>query len=117
MAVRFLLDEDVNGVIFEGVLLRRPALDMVRVQDVGLLGAPDPVILEWAAREDRLLVSSDQSTMKDQAYSRLAQNLPMPGLFIARQALPIGRVIEELVFLADQSVPGEWEGQIIFLPL
>ncbi|MBX3054804.1 MAG: DUF5615 family PIN-like protein [Caldilineaceae bacterium] len=45
----FLTDENFNGDIIRGLLLQRPGLDLLRVQDVGLIEASDPAILEWAA--------------------------------------------------------------------
>jgi hypothetical protein len=34
--MRFLADENLNNHIYRSLLLQRPDLDMVRVQDVGL---------------------------------------------------------------------------------
>jgi hypothetical protein len=41
----------------------------------------------------------------------------MPGLVEAKRELAAGLVIENLHVLASCSLPGEWEGQVIFLPL
>ena len=46
--VRLLSDENFNGDIVRGMLLRRPDLDLIRVQDVGLETAEYPGILSWA---------------------------------------------------------------------
>lgn len=46
-------DENFNNDIIRGLLRRKPDLDIVRVQDVGLSGADDPTVLEWAAQEGR----------------------------------------------------------------
>ena len=48
--LRLLTDENVHGDIIAGLRRRQPALDLVRVQDVGLRHTPDPIILEGAAR-------------------------------------------------------------------
>jgi hypothetical protein len=40
--IRFVIDEDFDNDILRGVLRKMPDLDIVRVQDVGLLGASDP---------------------------------------------------------------------------
>lgn len=37
--LRLLADENFNGDIVRGLLLREPDLDIVRVQDVGLIDA------------------------------------------------------------------------------
>jgi hypothetical protein len=55
--------------------------------------------------------------MPDFAYERIGQGLPMPGVFVIRQALPLAQVIEEVIVLAECSREGEWEGQVIHLPL
>ena len=41
---RLLADENFNGDIVREVLLRHPNLDLVRVQDVGLAGAPGATV-------------------------------------------------------------------------
>ena len=61
--LRLLADENFNNNILRGLLRRNPAIDIARVQDVGLSGADDPVVLEWAAREDRVLLSHDVATV------------------------------------------------------
>ena len=48
---RFLADEDFNNDILRGLLRRHANLDVVRVQDVGLVGAEDEEVLEAAAAD------------------------------------------------------------------
>jgi predicted nuclease of predicted toxin-antitoxin system len=78
--LRLLIDEDVHGDIVDGLRLRQPALDLVRVQDVGLRHTPDPIILDWAAQQGRVVVSADKKTLAVNAWDRVAQGLPMPGM-------------------------------------
>ena len=47
--LKLAIDENFNRDIVRGLLRRRPGLDLSRVQDVGLTGANDPTVLEWAA--------------------------------------------------------------------
>jgi len=47
VGIKLLIDEDFDNDILRGVLRRRPKLDIVRVQDVGLSGADDPAVLDW----------------------------------------------------------------------
>ena len=47
--VRFLADENFNNQIVRGIFRQNCHLDILRVQDVGLSGADDPTVLEWAA--------------------------------------------------------------------
>jgi len=40
-------DENLSNDIVRGLLRRKPELDIVRVQDAGLSGNTDPIVLEW----------------------------------------------------------------------
>ena len=115
--IRFLTDEDFDGCIVRGVFRRLPQIDLVRVQDAGLQSASDSTVLAWAAEHGRVLLTHDVTTMTVYAYERIANELPMPGVFEISQNIPIGEVIEELILLAECSMEGEWEGQVRFLHL
>jgi hypothetical protein len=115
--LKFLADENFNNDILRGIRRREPQINIVRVQDVGLSGADDPVILEWAATEKRILLTHDVSTMTRYAYGRVREDKPMPGIIEASRKVPIGIAIDDIVLLAECSREGEWEGQIRYLPL
>ena len=115
--LRLLADENFNGDIVRGLRTRQPALDLARVQDVGLRGADDPSILAWAAAHGRVLVTHDVATMVGFAYDRIRGGLPMPGLVEVPRDLPVGRAIAELLLLTEASVEGELDGQVRYLPL
>lgn len=115
--LRLLSDENLNGSIVRGLLLRQPDLDLVRIQDVGLRQAEDPEILEWAADHDRILLTHDRATMPDFAYQRLSQNREMPGMFVVNDLMPLRDAIEELLLLNSCSTHDEWSGIVIYLPL
>ena len=114
---RWLVDEDFDNDILRGILRRLPNLDVVRVQDIGLSGSPDPDVLDRAAQDGRVILTHDVSTMTAHACDRVRKELSMPGVFAVRQSLPIGQVLEDLILLAQCSVEGEWEGQVRYLPL
>lgn len=110
-------DENFNNDIVRGIRRRLLAVDIVRIQDAGLLSADDPAILEWAARSGRVLLTHDVSTMTSHAYERVIAGKPMPGVFEVGRHVPIGLAIEEIILLAECSLQGEWEGQVRYLPL
>lgn len=110
-------DENFNNDIVRGLLRRKPDLDIIRVQDVGLRGADDPAVLEWAAQEGRVVLTHDAATMAHFAFERVRANQPMPGVIEVADDLPIGAVIEDVLFLSEYSEQREWEGQVIYLPL
>jgi hypothetical protein len=110
-------DENFNNDIVRGIRRRNPAVDIVRVQDVGLSAVDDPTILDWAAQTGRVLLTHDVTTMTRYAYDRVRQGKPMPGVFEVGRHLPMGGLIEEIVLLAECSLDNEWEGQVRYLPL
>jgi predicted nuclease of predicted toxin-antitoxin system len=57
--MRLLADENLNNHIFRSLLLQRPGLDIVRVQDVGLSGKSDPEVLAWAITKNRTIITQD----------------------------------------------------------
>lgn len=113
----FLADENFNADIVRGLLRRRGDFDIVTVPDVGLAAAPDPQVLEWAAAQGRVVVTHDVNTMPAFAFERVAAGLPMPGVVAVADALPIGPVIDDLLILSEASLVGEWENQVIYLPI
>ena len=115
--LRLAADENFAHTIVRGLLRRRPNLDIVRVQDVGLSAADDRSVLEWAAREGRVLLTHDVSTLTQHAYDRVRAGEPLPGVFEVNPDLPIRRAIEEILLLAECSFDGEWEGQVRYLPI
>src|SRR5476651_456168 len=115
--LRLLADENLNHDLVRGVFRRHPSLDLVRVQEVGLREADDPEILEWAARENRLLLTHDANTMPAFAYDRIRRNQPMPGMFVVNQEAALATIIADLLILAECSREKECGSQVVYLPL
>ena len=115
--LRLLIDEDVHGDIVEGLRRKQPAIDFVRVVDVGLGHSADSRILEWAAQEERVVVSVDKKTLAVSAWDRVARGLPMPGVAILRTILTIGHAINELEVVAIAGTPDDFRNQVIYLPI
>lgn len=114
---RFLVDENVDNAIVDGLLSLIPALDIIRVQEVGLVSTDDRIILERAAQDGRILLSRDRRTMINYAFERVRRGQRMSGVFIVRDTTPIGQVIEELQVIAEASHENEWENRVAYLPL
>lgn len=110
-------DENFNNDILRGLLRRDPSLDVVRIQDVGLTQAPDPVVLEWAAQENRVLLTHDRNTITHFAYQRVLEGKPMPGVIEVDRSVPMSIAIDDILLLAVASDSGDWEGQVVYLPL
>ena len=115
--LRLAADENFNSDIVRGLRRRNPDVDLVRVQDMGLSGANDQAVLAWAAREGRVLLTHDVTTLTRHAYDRVQAGQPMPGVFELSRRVPLGQAIDDILLLAECSIDGEWEGQIRYLPL
>lgn len=103
--LRYAVDEDFDNRIVRGLLRLLPTLDVVRVQDAGLRGKGDLEVLEWAANENRVLLTHDASTMTKHAYTRVESARQMPGVFEVGQEMPIGEAIADLILVATCSPP------------
>ncbi|GFE71354.1 DUF5615 family PIN-like protein [Chroococcus sp. FPU101] len=115
--LKLLADENFDNTIVRGLLRRQPNLDIVRVQDIGLSGEDDPIILEWAAQENRILRTHDVATITRYAYERLADDKSMPGVIEIGLNESIGRVLEDILLVVECCLEYELEGQIFYLPL
>lgn len=117
---RFVADEDFNYDIVAGLRRAEPMLDIVTAPEAGMLHAPDPDVLAWAAAHDRILLSHDQRTMPDHFYrflSQLAPDASSPGVMLVPQNLAIGRAIAAILEVWKLSAHVEWRGILTRLPL
>jgi predicted nuclease of predicted toxin-antitoxin system len=115
--LKFLCDENFNGDVLRGLLLRLETLDAVRVQDVQLCGLDDASVLEWASANERLVLAHDRATFPAHAFHRVTAKLPMPGVIVINDRLPTSLVIGELLVLAECGVPADFESRVLYLPL
>jgi len=74
-------------------------------------------VLQWAASNDRVLLTHDVRTMTRFAFDRVAAGLAMPGVFEVRRGSAMAEVIDDIILIATCSEEGEWEGQVRYLPL
>src|ERR1017187_5861870 len=92
-------------------------VDVVRAQDVALTGIADEALLAWAAEQDRVLLTHDVSTITTHAYHRVMKGEAMPGVFEVSCDVWMRSVVDDILLLTECSRPGEWEGQVRYLPL
>jgi len=115
VAAKFLVDENLMRKVVQGILRRNSEIDILRVQQVGLSGVGDPEILEWAAQEERVLLTRDFKTVPRFAYERLVAGLPMAGVIaINNSQASMGQIIEDIVALSEFEE--DCVGQIHYIP-
>jgi predicted nuclease of predicted toxin-antitoxin system len=110
-------DGSVHGHITRGLRRSEPDIDLVRVEEAGLRGSMDPIVLEWAAAEGRVLVTQDERTMVGFAWDRVRAGLPMPGVVVRGKSVTIRRALDELLVIACCGQPEDFKDQVRFLPL
>ncbi len=111
------IDENVNRKIVRGLLKHASQIQIFRAQQFDLLGADDPQLLSWAADIDAVLLSHDLATIPFFAFQRVELHLPMPGVLLAPQTEPIGRMVEEIICTMYCLSDEEWNNHVQYLPL
>ena len=64
-----------------------------------------------------MLLTHDAATITYHAYERVRRGEEMPGIFEVSRSVAVRVAIEDIIILAECSVPGEWNGQVRSLPL
>jgi hypothetical protein len=114
--VKIAADENFDNDILFAVLRAKPDLDVDRVQDTEYYGAPDPLLLDWLARENRVLLTHDAKTMVPFANERVKRGLPMSGVILVRQGTDVGLAMREILIALDATFDNELENQVIYIP-
>ena len=114
--MKFLTDEHVPPGLARGLTRSLPNIDILELRHTHLLGASDPEVLDFAAAENRILITRDVSTMSDFAFERVREAKMMPGVFVWRRKASLGAVLEDLVLIVRASKADEWVNRMVYLP-
>lgn len=77
----------------------------------------DPAVLDWAAQEDRILLTHDVSTITKYAYERITAGKYMPGVIEVSRSVPVVVAIDDILLITEPFKSGELQNQIIYLPI
>lgn len=116
MKIRFQADADFNQIIVSGVVRREPNIDFKTANASELEGLNDLEVLTLAAREGRVLVSSDRQTMPHY-FGEFVSTQTSAGVLIVSQNLAIGTAIESLILVWETFEAEDWINRIASLPL
>src|SRR5262249_4796599 len=115
--LRLATDADVNGEIIRGLRRRLLNIDLLRAQDALAEGTPDPEVLDWAAAENRILITNDRNTMVGFAYHRVSAGMPATGLIVTTNEQSIGSAIDDIILIAECMTEEEIRNQVaVYLP-
>lgn len=114
--MKWLADENLDNAIVRGLLRRSSGFDIVRVQDIPpVSGEADVIVLDWATREGRIVLTHDVSTMIP-AMREIRASHCAPIVFVP-DSLPVGQAIEEILVLDECSAASDWASGVVYLPL
>ncbi len=114
--IKILADQNFNGKILRGLKLRIPELDCLATYEIGLQKYTDPKLLEWAANENRVILTHDAKTFPVFAYEKMSKGEKMSGVIVVSDQTPIGRAIEDLELIILGKFENEWESTITRIP-
>jgi Domain of unknown function (DUF5615) len=115
--IRLLADQNFNERIVRGLVRLQPTVDVLHVRNIGFSAASDPVILERAAADGRILLTHDRQTVPAFAYGRVSAGASMAGFFLVSKMLPIGQAIEEILLAIQCMSPEECKDLVKYFPM
>lgn len=115
MPIRFQGDYDFSGIIIRALLRQEPAIDFQTGHQAGLEGLPDDQVLAIAAREGRILVSHDRTTMPSHFANFIAHS-NSPGLILVSQSFPTLQAVYELRLIWAASAAEEYVNRTVSIP-
>lgn len=116
MPIRFQADADFNQIIVTAIVRRFPKIDFKTAIAAGLEGLKDLEVLALAAREERILVTHDQTTMPTH-FGEFIHSKSSPGVIVVPQSLPVREVIDTLILIWVATQAAEWVNRILYLPI
>jgi hypothetical protein len=119
MTSKYLLDEHLPKWWAKTIAQLQPGLTVWRVGAPGAppLQSPDPLLLDWCAKNDFILVTNNRSTMPGHLADQLAAGRHIPGIFQLDLSLTIHEVANELAVIAGAGFESEYQDQIRYLPI
>ncbi len=115
----FLLDEHVPHVIRVQLEQMEPDIHVYAIGDdtAPPRGTPDPDILCWIEVHGCMLVTNNRASMPVHLQEHLVQNRHVPGIVQLPRRMSIGVILDDLLLLWGASLSGEFQDQIVHLPL
>jgi predicted nuclease of predicted toxin-antitoxin system len=121
---KFLIDQCVSARLASAIAswnVHHPtlALDAVSVGELPdlPLGTLDPVVLIWAERNGRVVITTDYSTMPGHFTDHLAAGRHLAGLLFLRPEATLPQLVDSLVIIAVAGVPEELFDNRMYIPL
>jgi len=116
MRLRFQADADFNNIIVAAAVRRFPEIDFRGAVLAGLAGLTDAEVLALAAKDGRVLVTHDPTTMPAH-FGMFIGSTKSPGVIVVPQSLATRQVVDELALIWAATDAEEWVNRIVYLPI
>ncbi len=115
---RYLIDENISPKYRTQLLNHEPSLTVLAVGDEGAppKSTPDSEILEWCEQHQFNLITNNRESMPQHLSDHLSAGHHVPGIFTINLAVPMGKIIEELLLIVGASDEDEYIDEIKYLP-
>ena len=116
---RFLIDENISPEYRTQLLRHEPSLTVLVIGDEGAPARStlDPDILEWCEQNQFSLITNNRESMPQHLSDYRKKRSHVPAIFTINLAVPMGKIIEELLLIAGASDEDEYINEIKYLPL
>ena len=116
---RFLIDENISPQYRTQLLRHEPSLTVLAVGDEGAppKSTPDSEILVWCEQHQFNLITNNRESMPQHLSDYRKKGGHVPAIFTINLAVPMGKIIEELLLIAGASNEDEYINEIKYLPL
>ncbi len=115
--IKILADQNFNASIMHGLKERIPELDCVATYEIGLQKYTDDKLLDWAAEENRIILTHDAKTFPAFAFEKVEQGKKMCGVVVVPTKMPIRQAIDDLELIILGRFEHEWENNVTRIPL
>ncbi len=115
MSLRFSFDHHVQGAVAHG--LRQREIEVITAEDDQTKGYEDEALLARATDLGCVLVTNDEDFTVIAASWQAAGRSFAGIVYMTRQQIPYGKMIEDLQLIAEAYSPEEMANRVEYLPL
>ena len=116
MEIRFQADADLNQLLVSAVLRREPKINFQTAFQAKLANLDDPQVLQFAAVEQRILVTHDRRTMPYH-FAKFIKESTSSGVIIVSQQISVYQFVEDIILIWSATEMDDWINRIAALPI
>lgn len=114
--MNFLADENLSRRFVNAIKRHNMDINIVRVQEVGLLGMDDTAVLDWAVDKNHILITKDRATIPSLVAQRLAEDIPSPQILIIRPGAQLNEILNMVEAIVVYGRQTDWQYPVRWIP-